>query len=139
MRTLLLTLSTAALLAAAPSKAEEGGRYRLEPAEHGFVRMDTLTGQMSLCEEKDGQLACRAADDERAAFADQVEGMAKQIDMLEKRVAELEKGVSNNGVMSEEEFDKTMGYMERFFHRFMGVVRDLQKEYGPTEQQPNRT
>lgn len=141
MRILLTTLSTAAAIAfAAPALADQSGRYQLEPSGDGFVRMDTETGAISFCTQKDGSLTCRLAEDGRTG-AGEIDRMAKRIEALEKRVAELEQGGAKNSVMSEEEFDRTMGYMERFLRRFMGVVQSLQKEYGlgGIEEQPDRT
>ena len=35
--------------------------------------MDTQTGEMSICEERSGQLVCKLAADERSAFQDDVD------------------------------------------------------------------
>lgn len=140
MRAVLLMIATAAGLAmAAPSHAQDAGRYRLERTQSGFVRMDTETGRMTLCEESAGALACAPAADQRDASADEIDRMARRIEALEKRVAELEGGPRVGGMPTEEEFERTMGFMERFFRRFIGVVKGLEQEYGSTEPQPDRT
>lgn len=141
MRTLVLAVATAAgLMTVAPSLAEEASRYQLQPSGDGFVRMDTQTGQMSLCSQAAGKLDCKPVSDERTAYADRIEEMSRRIEALEKRVAELEKAGATSGLPSDEEFERTMGYMERFFRRFIGVVHDLQKEYGPDfGREPDRT
>ncbi|TIX77589.1 MAG: hypothetical protein E5V24_27965, partial [Mesorhizobium sp.] len=56
---------------AASAFSEEIDRYRLEKSATGYVRMDTQTGAMSICEERSGQLVCKMAADERAAFQDE--------------------------------------------------------------------
>ena len=53
--------------------ADETDRYRLEKSDNGYVRMDTQTGEMSICEERSGQLVCKLAADERAAFEDEID------------------------------------------------------------------
>src|SRR5690606_29834596 len=70
---------TAALLAGAGAHAQDAQRYRLEKSNDGFVRMDTQTGAMSICEEKGAQLVCRAAADERTAFQEEIERLQDQV------------------------------------------------------------
>jgi hypothetical protein len=127
-----LAVSTALFLplAAAAAGAENVERYRLEKTENGFVRMDTQTGAMSTCTERDGQLVCRMAADERTAFQDEIDRLQDRVKGLDERVAKLENSLSQrleSSLPSEEDFDRTMGYMERFFRRFMDIVRDLDK------------
>lgn len=127
-----------ALLASAtfPAKAEEAGRYALEKSPTGYVRMDTQTGEMSICEEREGQLVCKLAADERAAFQDELDRLQSKITGLEQRLAALE----NNPVLkpqnllpTEEEFKRSLGYMERFFRKFLDIVREADKESGTPE------
>lgn len=121
-------------------------RYRLEKTQNGYVRMDTQTGAMSICEERNGQLVCKLAADERDAYQDQIERLQSSLKALDDRVTALEKGeptIRAPGLPTEEEFEKSMGYMERFFRRFMGMVRDLDQEQKTPEPsapvQPNKS
>ena len=52
-------------LAGGGSIAAETERYRMEKSTTGYVRIDTETGEMSICEERTGQLVCKVAADER--------------------------------------------------------------------------
>lgn len=131
-------------LAATSAHAEDIGRYRLEKTADGYVRMDTETGTMSKCSEQSGQLVCRMAADERNAFQDEADRLRSSIKALEERVGKLENSLSarlESKLPSEEEFNRTMGYMERFFRGFLGIVKDLEKdEAGPAPApSPNRT
>jgi hypothetical protein len=111
-------------LLCAPASAEgDAERYRLEKTGDGYVRMDTVTGAMSTCREQSGQLVCRMAADERGVVQDDKERVAKLENSLTSRL--------ESSLPSEEEFNKTMGYMERFFRSFMGIVRDMEKEDPP--------
>jgi hypothetical protein len=38
---------------------------------------------------------------------------------------------------SEEDFNKTMSYMERFLRGFMGIVKDMEKDSGEDGLKPN--
>lgn len=132
MRGLLFALTTALPALTLGVQAQESERYRLEKTEQGYVRMDTQTGEMSICEERTGQLVCRVAADERSAFQDEVDRLNTSVRALEERVTTLEKAPVLPGLPTDEEFDKTIGYMERFFRGFMDIVKDFEKdEQGP--------
>jgi cell division protein FtsB len=128
-----------ASLAGLASGAED--RYRLEKTQNGYVRMDTQTGEMSICEERSNQLICRAAAEERAASKDEIDRLQARLDAIEARVAKLEArpAVPEALLPSEQEFDKSMDYMEKFFHRFMGIMKDFGKDKVGPEAQPQKT
>lgn len=132
----LIVPAAMAGLLAAPALAEDANRYRLEKTNEGYVRMDTQTGAMSICNERDGQLVCRVAADERSAFQDEVDRLQGTIKALDERVTKLENSLAarlESKLPSEEEFNKTMGYMERFVRGFMGIVKDMEKDNDPTK------
>lgn len=125
--------SLLALFATAPAHAQETARYQLEKTANGYVRMDTQTGAMSSCEDKSGQLVCRMAADERTAAMDEIDRLNRSIDDLDGRVARLENSLAaklESSLPSEEEFNKTMSYMERFVRGFLGIVKDMEKDNG---------
>ncbi|MDX8511059.1 hypothetical protein [Mesorhizobium captivum] len=127
-------------LVAASANSEETDRYRLEKSANGYVRMDTQTGAMSVCEERSGQLVCKMAADERAALQDEIDRLQISVKALDERVAKLENSPSarlESNLPSEEDFNKTMNYMERFFRRFMDIVKDMDKENGDGGSKPD--
>ncbi|MFP5076532.1 hypothetical protein ACLE20_04425 [Rhizobium sp. YIM 134829] len=113
-----LGLSSAAAEEAAP------GRYSMQRVEGGIARLDTQTGEVTLCQDKDGQMTCRMAADERTAYD-------LELDLLTKRVEALEQAAGTTSdsfkprLPTQEEIDQTMGLMERMMRSFMGIVRDL--------------
>jgi hypothetical protein len=113
----------AAMFGQLPANAQEE-RFRLERTDDGYVRMDTRTGEMSLCREQDGRLTCTPTSDtaEGPSLQDRLNDLEKRVEKLE---AEARPGA---GLPSEEEFDQTLGMMERFFQRFIGIVKDLDAE-----------
>lgn len=139
----LLVPALITALTATSAGAEDAARYRLEKTADGYVRMDTQTGAMSKCTEQAGQLVCRMAADEHSAFQDEVDRLQASMKALDERVARLENSLAarlESRLPSEEEFDRTMGYMERFFRGFMGIVKDLNKdEVEPGKPLPQRT
>lgn len=120
-------------LVAVSAYSEETDHYRLEKSANGYVRMDTRTGAMSICEERSGQLVCKMAADERAAYQDEIDRLDNSVKALDARVAKLENSLSarlESQLPSEEDFNRTMGYMERFFRTFKDIVKDMNKEDG---------
>jgi len=130
-------------LVAASAWSEETDRYRLEKSANGYVRLDTQTGAMSICEERTGQLVCKMAADERAAFQDEVDRLQSSMKAMDERVTKLENSLSarlESKLPSEEDFSKTMSYMERFLRGFMGIVKDMEKDSGDGAQlSPQKT
>ena len=131
-------LGAASLFAAAllpvDAFAQDEARYQLEKTTDGYVRLDKQTGDMSICREQYGQLVCRAAADDRNSLADEIGRIDSRLAAVEKRLESSSSSgfSSNNDLPTDEEFEKTMGYMEKFFRRFMGIVRDLnESESGP--------
>jgi hypothetical protein len=119
------------MLAASGAHAQDQERYTLEKSGDGFVRMDKTTGEMSICEEKGGQLVCRLAADERSAFQDEIDRLEGTVKALDERVAKLESGLSaklDQALPSDEQIDRTVETMNRFLRGFMGIVKELENE-----------
>jgi hypothetical protein len=118
------------------ASGEEVERYRLEKTDTGYVRMDTATGEMSICEERTGQLVCKLAADERAAFQDDIDRLQAKLEGIEARVAKLEdRAIPEALLPSDEQVDKSLDIMEKFFDRFMGIMKELDEK----ETVPQRT
>ncbi|WP_026622018.1 hypothetical protein M728_000188 [Ensifer sp. WSM1721] len=111
----------------APAYAQEPspGRYSMQKSETGFARLDTETGEVSLCHEKNGELVCRMAADERAAFERELDLLTKRVEALEKAVKSGETAVKPS-LPDDEEIDRAMGIMERMMRKFMEIVKDLE-------------
>lgn len=122
-----LTLLAVPLLPLQASAQEmDQSRFKLEKTEHGFVRLDSRSGALSLCQEKDGNLVCRMAADERAAYE-------QELDLLGKRVAALESkaGVTPQvarALPDDAEVERSLSIMESFMRRFFGVVKEFETD-----------
>ncbi|CAN7698811.1 hypothetical protein [Aminobacter sp. LjRoot7] len=143
-RAFLMLVPLIAGLSAVPALAAETQRYQMEKTDKGYVRMDTQTGEMSICEERDSQLVCKLAADERSALQDELGRVQTELKALDERLVKLESSLTaqlESKLPTEEEFQKSMGYMERFFRSFMGIVKDMEKEeQAPqTAPVPNKT
>ena len=103
--------------------------------------MDTATGEMSICEERSGQLVCKLATDERAAFQRDIDRLQTKLDDVEGRVAKLEArpSIPETLLPSDEQVDKGIDIMEKFFRSFMGIVKELDKDIAKPDADPQRT
>ena len=141
----ITVVSSLTLVGPSPDAAtqEDAERYSLEKTADGYVRLDNRTGEMSICTERAGQLVCRMAADERTALENEIDRVSARLQDVEKRLSVLEGGTSpapSAQLPSEEDFEKTLTFMERFFRRFMGVIRDLEQEDpAPQGSGPGRT
>lgn len=117
------------------SAQESETRYTLEKTPDGYVRMDSRTGEMSICTEQSGQLVCKLAADERSAFQDELDRIIGRLDEVEKRLAAVEREPSapDAGLPTEEQFEQTLTFMERFFRRFIDVAKDIDKDLNAPE------
>lgn len=139
----VLLVATLGISAAYAQDATEN--FTLEKTDKGFVRMDKRTGEMSVCEIAGSQMICRMGADDRKAFESELDTLMTRIETLEKKVASLEgtpPSSSLNRLPNDEEMEQTFTFMEKFFRRFMGIAKDLEKEYGSGDQRtpaPNKT
>ncbi|WP_165215763.1 hypothetical protein [Affinirhizobium pseudoryzae] len=129
---LMLTAGAALAQSQIEAPADDGHRFRLEKTETGYIRLDQKTGAVSFCRENQGNLTCRLAADERQAFE-------QDLDLLAKRVAALEQklgaGAPPTTVPSDAEIEKSLSIMEQFMRRFMGIINEFRAE---DQQAPNR-
>ncbi|RUM26552.1 hypothetical protein EFQ99_05290 [Rhizobium vallis] len=121
MKALVITLGVFLLPFAAAAAEADAGRFQLEKSGDHFVRLDRQTGAMSICQDKDGALVCRMAADERAAYED-------ELDRLAKRVTALEQNTAQRALPSDAEVDRSISIMERMMKSFMGMVKEFQAE-----------
>jgi hypothetical protein len=105
----------------------ENGRYSMRPVADGVLRLDTRTGQVSLCRQRGDSWICEATADDRAAYE-------KEIARLQAKVAGLEAelgrrpGSGELKLPSDAEVDRVMKFFESVFRRFIGMIEGLQRE-----------
>lgn len=139
-RMLIPVLTLGGVFAAFTAFAQEPapGRYAMQKTDSGIARLDTQTGEVSLCQEADGEIVCRMAADERTAFELELDLLTKRIETLEKSVGDGQTSLKPR-LPTKEEIDQTMSIMERMMRSFMGIVKDLERESDGTESVPQKT
>lgn len=120
-----------ALLLSGAAQAESG-RFVVEKTDNGYVRMDSKTGEISLCKLEGEQIICKMAADERAALNEDIAALQDRVAALEAKIGNRATVDPDNGLPSDEEFERGMSYMEKFMRRFMGIAKEL-------EAQPDKT
>lgn len=132
-----ILLGTSALLPATGLATEpDMERFQLERSGDHFIRLDRQTGAMSLCEDKNGNLVCRMAADERAAYDDELDQLSRRVTALEKTVAE--RGGASK-LPTDAEVDRSITIMERMMRSFMGVVKQFQDNAPDDKGLPQKT
>jgi hypothetical protein len=113
---------------AAPGGAETG-RFSMTPVANGFLRLDTRTGQTSLCTVSGDQAQCRAGADERAA-------LEAEIARLTRENAALKAGAPAASAPAEDEeerrFNRNMDRAESFLRRMLRLFRETEKPTSPS-------
>jgi len=107
----------------------QNGRFTFTPVTDGQLRLDTHTGQVSLCQRKPDGWTCEAVADDRAAYD-------KEIGRLRDRIVELEAAQKRDGkpslqLPSDAEIDRAMNFFEKMFRRFLGMIENLRRETEP--------
>lgn len=114
-------------------------RYSMEKTAAGIVRLDRQTGEVALCQEQSGKIACAQTKPAQLNSEERIFLLEKQVADLTTRLTKLENsGTAANatsGLPSEAEFEKGLSYMERFMRAFMGIAKSLDEP----EPAPNRT
>lgn len=141
---------------ATPLAAQDGkpGRYTMSPTDGGFVRLDTLTGEMSLCRRTGDTWGCEPMDDSDAA--DRGSELAELRRENERLKAEIERlddmlGLGDDGgakpapnvapglrLPTEKQIEDTLDYFTNIMKKFQERLKDLEQgsERAPGDEAP---
>jgi|SRR6185503_482976 len=146
--------------AAAPALAQgmaldrENGRYSFTQVPDGLVRLDSRTGQVSLCSKLDAGWACQAMPDDRAALESEIARLQEQNVKLKQEL--ISRGLPLPGGMrseprvvkpddqlkmpSDADVDRMMSFLEKVWRRLVDMVqntpRDQEKKPDPKGTEP---
>ncbi|MGL4636506.1 MAG: hypothetical protein ACRCWF_11035, partial [Beijerinckiaceae bacterium] len=76
----MLVLSGA--FASSTATAQTNARFSFQPVEGGMMRLDTETGQVSLCTRTGSDFTCRSVADDRAALDDEITRLKRENESL---------------------------------------------------------
>src|SRR3984885_3611361 len=150
---IITRIAFVAAVLCAPAPADDatpdtdGGRYVFAKEVDGFLRLDTQTGEVSLCSQKAVGWACEAAPEDRAALENEIVRLRTENATLKKDI--LARGLPlPAGVMpeplaqndeppnaelglhlpSDADIDRMVSFMDRVWHRFVDAVERAQKQ-----------
>ncbi len=130
MRAFVLGLLGSCLIAASAvaQTSGENGRFSMTPAEGGFLRLDTRTGEVALCRPKGDTVDCRSAPNESSPLASEIDRLAKENAELRARLAGQLPPPPPPGAAppsrTQQEMDRALDYAERFMRRMMRIMRE---------------
>lgn len=140
MRALLLAFSIIAVVAlgvTGVASQEKQGRYVMSPTENGFVRLDTETGAMSVCAQRNGRWICELMEDEAQKLQDEITRLRAEVKRLEEQAAaggapsdapttvEPRKRLE---LPTEEEVDRALDYFESIFRKFRERIERFEEQ-----------
>jgi len=142
-----ISLPAAATRVAAQSAPEtENGRYTLSPVAGEYLRLDTRTGAVSTCSNKDGW-GCRTVPDERSALDTEIGKLQAENKKLKEQLAQRDAGTGGNANVApksdgkkgsdsiDESFDrlradnqKLLALIDRMWDRLIEMANKVQKK-----------
>ena len=137
--TVLALVAFASIAHAQPTPDSENGRYTFGQVPDGALRLDTRTGQVSLCAKKEPGWACNTVPDERAALENEIARLQRENGALKKdmlaRGLPLPGGVASVPperqrelnlkvpLPSDAEIDRVMSAFEKMWRRLIDMVQ----------------
>ena len=126
--------------AVTPVQSEETGRYSMSQVEGGFLRLDSVTGEVSLCRKQQEDWQCRAVSDDRKKLSSEIQELKEENKELKNRLADLE-ALSDLRSFKEKEgdielpkktdVDKVMKFVEDILQGIKDMAERLQDQKEP--------
>lgn len=105
---------------------QDGARYAMRSTADGTLRLDTRTGETTLCTTAGGKLRCEVSAEEREAYEREIDALGSRLEELEQRLIAIE--APEEGEASGDGVDKAVSMAERAMRGFSGVVKRLKRE-----------
>lgn len=124
------------VLIPAPGFSEDAvpGRYQLKEMDGGVVRLDTATGDLAFCKDKDGMPDCAALKD--VSSKEEIDALKARITRLESQMADLKPGPAK--LPSDEEVDRSLSIMQKFMRSFFGMVEEFDRKNNESNTLPQK-
>jgi hypothetical protein len=138
----LVALALVAVRAEAPPAEAAPGRYTFKEVPDGVLRLDTGSGQVSLCGRRHGAWTCETIADDRAALEAEIGRLQGETGALRRELLahglRLPDGVrgdapggkaqgENPALPSDADLDRVMTFVGKLWHRFLDMMQNMQK------------
>ena len=125
-----------------PAPDTEGGRYVFSKQASGYLRLDTHSGEASLCSEQPVGWACQAAPEDRAIFEREIARLQNENAALKRTLlahglslppgVAPDAGAAQNGLTlrlpSDAEVDQAIAFVGHVWQRFLDALARAQKQ-----------
>ncbi len=101
-------------------------RFVMKKTGDGFLRMDTKTGKVSVCQPKAGSWACQAVADDREVLEKEIARLEDRVGVLKRYIKKSESTYFN--LPSDKDVDQVLSYFEGLVKRFKGFANFLDSE-----------
>ncbi|MCV0367824.1 hypothetical protein [Filomicrobium sp.] len=144
-------ISLVALTAPAVFAQSDSTRYTMAPTDDGFVRLDTVTGAMSLCSKGDAGWSCKPMENSGKDPQSDIDKLKSENAELRAELRRLEdefidgkRGLSGAPkpefqLPSEEEVDQAVDYLEGMIKKFRERFEHFGDKTQPDHRPPNST
>ena len=148
MKQIGMVIAVAAAVLVGQARAEEptlnteGGRYVFSKQASGYLRLDTHSGEVSLCSEQPVGWACQAAPEDRAMFEREIARLQNENATLKRALLEHglslppgvapDAGAAQSGLTlrlpSDAEVDQAIAFVGHVWQRFLDALARAQKQ-----------
>ena len=157
MQRSVLVVLTGAFVGLAPALSQaqsaapdsEHGRFVFNTVPDGLLRLDTRTGQVSLCGKRGAGWSCQVVPDERTAFEAEISRLQNENGALKRElvtrgiplpggsrpdapVASIAPGAAGDAptlkLPSDADVDRVMSFVEKLWRRFVDMVGTVQRD-----------
>ncbi len=144
-----VAIAIAALCLTLPVCADEqtpdtaGGRYTLNKVADGFIRLDTQTGEVALCSQREVGWACQTSPEDRTAYESEIARLRSENAGLKQALLshglplpsaadpEQPAGHENDITIrlpSNAQIDRAVSYVTEMWQRFVDAITRAQKQ-----------
>jgi len=134
------------LVAAAADEAtpdSDHGRYMFSKLADGFLRLDTQTGEVSMCSRRTIGFACQAVPEDRAVLENEIARLRQENGALKQEILahglplpagampEPPAASDNDHIVrlpDNAEIDRVMAFVSRVWQRFVEAIANAQKQ-----------
>ena len=106
-------------------------RYVMKDTKDGFLRLDTKTGQVSLCRPKANSWVCEAVADDRQVLEKEIARLETRIGVLKRHIKKTDSSYFN--LPSDKEVDQVLSYFEGLVKRFRSFTDFLEDDKKPDD------
>lgn len=118
-------LAQAASPAPPAADAPAGPRFAFAPVEGGALKLDTRTGQVSLCTRGTAGFACTAVPDSRDAYEAEIARLQAEIAALKQGAEAGKPDAAPQAKADPSEIDRAFDYATHLYRRLKRMIDEL--------------